>query len=116
MYDFGITGPGTIEFKVDLAIYSDSVISRVLYWLTADFIVERKEIPPQCQQINLMLKHNADLMTKSEALKYRAEIAQMFSDFKVREIVRKETDGIRNILYLKAFANCSDLEDLRGSE
>ena len=116
MYDFEMTGPRSIEFKVDLAIYSDSIISKVLYWLTADFIVERKELTPQCQQVYLTLKQNADFRTKDDAMKYRAEIAQMFSDFKVREIVRKETDGIRNILYLKAFANCSDLEDLRGSE
>ena len=53
-------------------------------------------------------------MSEDTLLKYREEIAQQFMDYKVREIVRTETEGIRNILYLKAFANCSELEDLRG--
>jgi His-Xaa-Ser system protein HxsD len=52
-------------------------------------------------------------MADADFIKYEEMISQMFLDFKVRELVRKETEGIRNILYLKAFASCPDLEDLR---
>jgi len=112
MYDFKITETRSIEFKVDPNVYSDAVISKVLYWLAADFIIERKSISPTCQHILLICKKED--MSEDALLKYREEIAQQFMDYKVREIVRTETEGIRNILYLKAFANCSELEDLRG--
>lgn len=112
MYDFKIIDNAVIEFKVDQNIYSDTVISKVLYWLAADFIIERKT-QSSCQYV--LLRHKVGAMTEDELLKYRTMIAQMFTDYKVREIVRKETEGIRNILYLKAFANCSDIEDLRGN-
>lgn len=112
MYDFKITDIGSIEFKVDQNVYSDAVISKVLYWLSADFVIERKAISPSCQYIQLTCKRE-DVSVK-DLLKFREEIAQQFMDYKVREIVRIETEGIRNILYLKAFANCSELEDLRG--
>lgn len=112
MYDYKITDIGSIEFKVDPNVYSDAVISKVLYWLSADFIIERKTMSPLCQCIQLTCKREA--MSEKDLLKFREEIAQQFMDYKVREIVRTETEGIRNILYLKAFAHCSELEDLRG--
>lgn len=112
MYDFKKTDTGSIEFKVDPNIYSDAVISKVLYWLSADFIIERKTISPSCQHVKLISKRED--MSENDLSKLREETAQLFMDYKVREIVRTETEGIRNILYLKAFANCSELEDLRG--
>lgn len=112
MFDFKKVTDDTIELKVNLNIYSDTVISKVLYWLSANFIIERKTISTLTQQI--LLKHKNGNISGEDLEKYMGEIAQMFADYKVREIVRKETEGIRNILYLKAFANCSDLEDLRG--
>lgn len=114
MYDFKISDPGSIEFKVDLNVYPDTVISKVLYWLSADFVIERKAISSSSQYILLRSKRKD--MSEADLLEYREEISRQFSDYKVREIVRKETDGIRNILYLKAFANCSELEDLRGGD
>lgn len=37
-------------------------------------------------------------------------ISQQLNDYKLREIVEKETHDIRTILYAKAFADCEDLE------
>ena len=112
MHDFKKIDATTIEFSIDLDIYSDGVISKVLYWLSSIFIIERKKVSPKCQHI--LLKHKTGDVTEDDLLRFEAEISQMFADYKVREIVRKETEGIRNILYLKAFANCSDLEDYRS--
>ncbi len=115
MFDFIFTPSHKIEFKVDSSIYSDEVISKVLYWLSSRFVVERESISSQITRIALTSKDKRNF-NELEANKIESDISQLFVDFKVREMIRKETDGIRNILYLKAFANCTDLEDLRGDE
>lgn len=108
MFDFVLHSNNEFEFKIDLNVYSDAVVSKVLYWLSRDFTIYRKQLTPWQHSILLKKKDNAmpDVMSEEK-------IAQLFIDFKVREIINKETEAIRNILYLKAFANYSDLEDLR---
>ena len=115
MFDFIFTPLHKIEFKVDSSVYSDEVISKVLYWLSSRYIIERESISSKITRITLTSKdkHSFD---EQETNKIESDISQLFVDFKVREMIRKETDGIRNILYLKAFANCAELEDLRGDE
>ena len=108
MFDFATYSNEECEFKVDTNIYSDAVVSKVLYWLSSDFIISRKQLSPQLHFITLKKKKNA-----IGNLLLEEKIAQLFIDFKVRETINKETEAIRNILYLKAFANYSDLEDLR---
>jgi len=114
MFDFTQKSSCEIEFNVDSSVYSDEVISKVLYWLSSDYIIERKMISASINHIRLTRKDCNSSVKDSSNIEDR--ISQLFVDFHVREIVRKETEGIRNILYLKAFANCAELEDLRGDD
>ena len=114
MFDYLLTDSGNIEFKIDLNIYSDAVISKVLYWIAKDFTIECKDMSLSIRQV--VLVPNISPLSFEKYIEYKRFISQLFVDFKVRELVRNETEAIRNILYLKAFANCSELEDLRGEE
>ena len=80
MHDFKITETRSIEFKVDPNVYSDAVISKVLYWLSADFIIERKSISPACQHILLICK-------KDTAVPYIFEIVIFVLLFELALIV-----------------------------
>lgn len=98
-----------MKLKVDRNIYSDSVISKVVYWLSGSYVVESK------------LNNNTEVLTISgmkgttideEAL--HNKVFQMLNDQKLRNIIEDETKDIRTILYAKAFADFDDLteEDL----
>ena len=115
MFGFTIQSNRKMFFNVDSSVYSDEVISKVLYWLSSKFIVERESISSKTTRITLTAKDKC-IFDEQDSHKIEAHISQLFVDFKVREMIRKETDGIRNILYLKAFANYAELEDLRGNE
>ena len=92
---------------VDRAIYSDEVISKAVYWETNQYIVTRQlngkaetlcfEPKPNCQE-------------EENALKER--FLTRLNDFKVQQIVDNETKDLRTILYIKAFANNDDFEEI----
>lgn len=56
MFDFATNSNEECEFKVDTNIYSDAVVSKVLYWLSSDFIISRKQLSPQLHFITLKKK------------------------------------------------------------
>lgn len=90
------------QISIDIKCYSESVVSKVLYWLSKDFIVS---------------EHNKDSIryvqlestsTECDWSKIKSEISTMLIDFRMRENIEKQTKDIRTILYLKAFANLSE--------
>ena len=92
---------------VDRAIYSDEVISKAVYWETNQYIVTRQlngnaetlcfEPKPQCNEDERAL---------------RERFLTRLNDFKVQQIVNDETKDLRTILYIKAFANNDDFEEI----
>ena len=98
-----------MEIKIDHNIYSDSVISKVVYWLSGEYTIERS------------LEGNMDVLSFSSRKNFPVDeedihdrIYQMLNDQKLRDIIEVETKDIRTILYAKAFADFDDLteEDL----
>lgn len=98
-----------MKLKVDRNIYSDSVISKVVYWFSGSYVVERK------------LDGNTEVLTISDingdiidGKAIHNKVFQMLNDQKLRNIIEDETKDIRTILYAKAFADFDDLteEDL----
>lgn len=98
-----------MEIKIDRNIYSDNVISKVVYWLSEKYTVERR------------LEGNMDVLSFSSKKNLSVDekdihdiIYQMLNDQKLRDIIEIETKDIRTILYAKAFADFDDLteEDL----
>lgn len=109
MTAFEIIGDNKIRFIVDISIYNDTVISKVLYWLTDAFFIDRSRIGKDNQQITLEKKQGT--IDEEEMLQLREKLNQIFIDFKLRDIINSETRNIRDILYIKAFANNDDFED-----
>lgn len=94
-----------MNIKVDRRIYNDSVISKVVYWLSSDYTIVRTDIDEFTEQISLVSKDGDE----SEELENK--VWQMLNDFKLRQIVADETRDIKTILYAKAFAEDEDLSE-----
>lgn len=98
-----------MEIKIDRNIYSDNVISKVVYWLSEKYTVERR-LEGNMDVLSFSSKKNLPVYEKD----IHDRIYQMLNDQKLRDIIEIETKDIRTILYAKAFADFDDLteEDL----
>lgn len=87
--------------KIDMTIYSIETIHKCFYWYTGDFEVDIS--------INHANQCNVTLLSKTETTSdfiiLIDRIKQNLIDFKLREIVRQETQTIRELIVAKAFAN-----------
>ena len=96
-----------LTLTIDRSIFTDEVISKAVYWETNQYIITRQlngnaetlcfEPQPNCQE-------------EENALKER--FLTRLNDFKVQQIVDNETKDLRTILYIKAFANNDDFEEI----
>ena len=92
-----------MKIKVDTRIYSDSVISKVLYWLSSKYIIKRESRKDhEVVDISISLEEETDFET---------EFFKLLNDYKLREIVSLETREIKTILYAKAFADDEDFDE-----
>ncbi|NLA48407.1 MAG: His-Xaa-Ser system protein HxsD [Bacteroidales bacterium] len=98
-----------LTVKVDITQYSDSIISRICYWLSANYLVLRQTSGDNTCLISIEPK--TGILNESTYNKFAERINKDFNDYKLREIIREETKDIRNILYIKAFAHNDDFED-----
>lgn len=96
-------------FTIDTSIFSESVITKALYWYTEFFDIYWSEKNDNVHEVILKLKPNTN---KSYTFEYVAsKFNQDLIDYKNRDLIMYETKDIRNILYVKAFANNDDFED-----
>lgn len=109
MTDFIQITENRVRFSVDTLIYNDTVISKALYWLTYLYLINRNTSTDTIQSIELKKKDG--IFTQEEVDQLERKINQDFIDYKVRDIVGQETRNIRDILYVKAFANNDEFED-----
>lgn len=97
---------GDIEIHVDTSIYDDWVIDKVLYWLSADYLIFRKDdAEKHIQTIILSLKQGK---LSRDFLSIKERLSNDFIDFKNRQTISRETANIRDLLFAKAFANSDD--------
>lgn len=97
---------GLIRFTVDKSIYDDSVIEKVLYWWTADYVVTRENKPDSSLQVvTLQLKNEHNRLAFQDIVE---KISNDFIDYKNRQTIARETANIRDLLFAKAFANSDD--------
>lgn len=83
-------------FRIDRRLYSDSCISKVVYWLSGQYAIDRhidgeEEIITieGCDDDNKLLE----------------DFFEKLNDYKLREVIDTETKDIRTILYAKAFGD-----------
>lgn len=96
---------GIIEITVDTSIYDDWVIDKVLYWLSADYLIFRKNDEVVHQQ-TITLSPKGDTSIDFTSLEER--LSKDFIDYKNRQTIARETSNIRDLLFAKAFANNDD--------
>lgn len=106
MTDFRQLQNGDIELLIDTSIYGNWVIDKVLYWLSADYLIlRRNDDESNVQIVTLSLKEGRsgiDILTLKERL------SNDFIDYKNRQTIAKETANIRDLLFAKAFTNNDD--------
>ena len=105
MSDIKMNGDGKVVLTIDTSIYDDWVIEKILYWLTADFIITRMNGEPGTQIITLENKSGS---TAIDFKKLRERLSNDFIDYKNRQTIARETANIRDLLFAKAFANSDD--------
>jgi His-Xaa-Ser system protein HxsD len=99
----------TIQLTIDSKIFSDAVITKTLYWIQNDYFVFWNSLNDNV--VNIILEKKVGRISEEEFAKLKNQLNQNMIDFKTRNIVNQETKNIRDILYIKAFANGDDFED-----
>lgn len=95
-----------MTLTIDKRVYNDSVISKVVYWMSGDNKIVRTSLDEFSEQIEIIAT-NAE---KYESL-VEERFFQLLNDFKLRQIVAEETRDIKTILYAKAFAEDEELSE-----
>lgn len=93
--------------SIDRRIFSDSVISKAVYWMSGDFTIARQMVNDHTE--NIEISHNSSNNISNAEIEQL--LMQSLNDFKLREIVADETRDIKTILYAKAFAEDEDLSE-----
>lgn len=93
----------TIELLVDESIYSVDVLHKCFYWYSSgyDITILRSDIADGCLQVQISPKNKSN---EFEADCLISRIKQDLIDYKLRDIVTKETQSIRELIIAKAFA------------
>lgn len=109
MNDFTLCDDGRCILTIDISIFNENVIAKVLYWLSSEYITYWKKANTNEQIISLEHKHIPVTLETFTSLKEK--VNQLLLDFKNRDIINQETKNIRDILYIKAFSNNDEYED-----
>lgn len=108
MFSFSQVDSSTVSFNVDLKVFNERVLSKVLYWISDKYIISWKN-ESDIAKINLECKIGSITKNDIEILKER--LSQDFIDFKTREIINQETKTIRELLLVKAFSATDDFDE-----
>jgi His-Xaa-Ser system protein HxsD len=98
----------SFSIDIDRQIYNDAVISKAVYWHTANFVIDRI-VNGNSETITFQAKKNT--FSENEKGSILAKFNQDLNDYKLRQIICEETKDVRTILYVKAFANNDDFEE-----
>ena len=102
MKSFNVESDHRAIVKIDSGIYSKDVVAKVAYWLSRDYTI-MQSIDSNVWMLTL---ENHDV-TNWDDVKRR--LSQLLTDYQMREVIAEETKDIKNILYIKAFANVEEL-------
>lgn len=102
MKSFTIESDNRAVIKIDTDVYSKKVVAKVVYWLSRYFTI-MQNIDGKILTLSL---ESHDLVNWDNT---KQRLSQLLSDYQMREVIAAETKDIRNILYIKAFANVEEL-------
>lgn len=93
-----------MDIKVDRRIYSDECISKAVYKLSDNYIVNRY----LCDETEILTIEPKKEYVNADEVKN--EVFSALNDYKLRQIIEKETHDIRAILYVKAFSEFDGID------
>ena len=91
-----------MKIEIDRNIYSDSCISKVVYWFADKYAINR--------QLNGNIESLTIEEVDNEPL-FKQMFFEKLNDYKLRGIIDAETKDIRTILYAKAFGDFDGLTE-----
>lgn len=95
-------------FKVDAVLFPEKVLTKTLYWYANIFNIFL-HIEEGAYMVKLEYKNIEKYHFTFEEI--RNKFNQDLIDYKTRALIEEETKSIRDILYIKAFANNDTFED-----
>lgn len=99
-----------IVFELDSDVYSKESIVKCLYWYSNDFTID---IKLNDKIYNVSLKPLIELQ-EIELSEVTKKLNREFIDYNLRDIVKKETNTIRELIIAKAFSNGEFDEEPKG--
>ena len=106
MTDIQLDALGRIILCVDLSVYDQGIIDKVLYWWSGDYTITRMNRPGTSLQAITLTP--TDPISPEKFKSIERKLSTDFIDYKNRSIIESETRDLRSILYAKAFANSDD--------
>lgn len=91
-----------MRITLDYNIYSDNCISNTVYWFSNHYTIQRYS---KGNEETIII----DSDENEESLKH--VFFQKLNDYKLREIIDKETKDIKTILYAKAFGEFDEITE-----
>lgn len=92
-----------MDIKLDRRIYADECISKAVYALSGDYAINRTLAEP------FETLHIEPLNAPTASTDMEKKVMATLNDYKLRQIIERETHDIRTILYIKAFADWDNL-------
>lgn len=114
MTDIQLDSQGRVVFYVDLSIYDERIVDKILYWWSSDYIITRTNCSGTTFQKITFAASEPIPLEKFESI--ARKLSDDFIDYKNRAIIESETRDLRNILYAKAFANSDDFVEFEFDE
>lgn len=102
MKSFTVETSNRAIVKIDANVYSKEVVAKVAYWLSRDFTI-MQSIEGSIWTLSL---ESRDVVNWDDV---KGRLSQSLTDYQMREVITAETKDIKNILYIKAFANVEEL-------
>lgn len=102
MKSFTVESDHRAIVEIDSGIYSKEVVAKAVYWLSRDFTITQNLE----DSIWLLSLESHDVVNWDDVKK---RLSQLLTDYQMREVINAETKDIKNILYIKAFANVEEL-------
>lgn len=96
------------QIKVDTNIYNERVIIKSLYWLSEKYVLYQSL---DDNIFTIKIETDKEYWTPSDVEDVKKKLCQNLIDFKTRDIINQETKNIRQILFIKAFANNDEFDE-----
>lgn len=92
-----------MDITIDRNIYSDACISKAIYSLSREYVINRSlDGMVEILHVKALTDDNRNA---EEA------VLTALNDYRLRQIIEDETHDIRTILYAKAFAEFDDIDE-----